>query len=52
MHRIALDAGPLSKYLGALTLPADSIVVVGDDDMAYARSLIKDLTLALTLTQP
>ena len=85
VHRIAADAGPLSKvrawararvrvrvrvpwlalaltltptltltltkYLGALTLPPESIVVVGDDDMAYARTFIEDFACAVA-TQP
>jgi len=83
VHRIAADAGPLSKvrawararvrvrvrvpwlalaltltptltltltkYLGALTLPPESIVVVGDDDMAYARTFIEDFACAVAM---
>ena len=47
VHRTDHDAGPLSKYLGSLTLPAESIVVVGDDDMAYGRTFIEDFACAV-----
>lgn len=47
VNRIDEDPGPISKYLGSFALPADSIVVVGDDDMTYGRTFIEDFACAV-----
>ena len=47
VNRIADDPGPISKYMGSFALPAESIVIVGDDDMAYGRTFIEDFACAV-----
>ena len=48
VHELRTDRGPISKYLGALSL-ADprSVVVVGDDDVFYGRTMLEDFACAV-----
>lgn len=49
VHRLAVDRGPVSKYFGAVRsrVPANAIVVVGDDDLEYGSSFIEDYACAV-----
>lgn len=47
INLIQTDAGPITKYFGATGLANESIVIVGDDDIIFGRSFIKDYATAV-----
>jgi hypothetical protein len=54
VHTLEADRGPISKYLGALSrvVPADAVVVVGDDDINYGNTFIEDYACAVAAGPP